>query len=164
MKKAVFPGSFDPITAGHMDIIKRASMLFDELTVLMQVNSAKSSAFTEAQRFDMLKLSLADMDNVKAETFTGLLADYCKLNSIDVIIKGVRDTRDFEYERQIYHVNEMLSGIETVFLITDSKLSFVSSEVVREMIKYRCPVTGLVTAETEKYINKLDCGGNDGDF
>ena len=164
MRKAVFPGSFDPITAGHMDIIKRAAALFDELTVLMQVNSDKSPMFTEAQRFDMVKLSLEGLRNVKSDTFTGLLADYCKINGINIIVKGVRDTRDFEYERQIYHVNDMLGDIETVVLITDSELSFLSSGVVREMVKYNCPITKLVTCETEKYINKLNCGGNDGDF
>ena len=146
MKIAVYPGSFDPVTYGHLDIIKRASSMFDELIVAVMCNSAKTPLFTLDERVKMLKESVKDLDNVKIESFSGLLIDYCKENQIHIVIRGLRAITDFEYELQIAQTNKELSHgqVDTVFLTTNLKYSYLSSSVVKEIASYNGDITPCV--------------------
>ena len=147
MKIAVYPGSFDPVTLGHLDIIKRASSMFDELIVAVMCNSAKTPLFTLDERVKMLKESVKDLDNVKIESFSGLLIDYCKENNIHIAIRGLRAITDFEYELQIAQTNKELSHnqVDTVFLTTNLKYSYLSSSVVKEIASYHGDITPCVS-------------------
>ena len=147
MKIAVYPGSFDPVTLGHLDIIKRASSMFDELIVAVMCNSAKTPLFTLDERVKMLKESVKDLDNVKIESFSGLLIDYCKENDIHIAIRGLRAITDFEYELQIAQTNKELSHnqVDTVFLTTNLKYSYLSSSVVKEIASYHGDITPCVS-------------------
>ncbi len=146
MKIAVYPGSFDPVTYGHLDSIKRASSMFDELIVAVMCNSAKTPLFTLDERVKMLKESVKDLDNVKIESFSGLLIDYCKENQIHIVIRGLRAITDFEYELQIAQTNKELSHgqVDTVFLTTNLKYSYLSSSVVKEIASYNGDITPCV--------------------
>ncbi len=143
MKTALYPGSFDPVTFGHLDIIKRASMMFDEVIVAVMVNSAKTPLFTLDERVKMLKESVKDLPNVRIESFGGLLIDYCKAHDIHIVIRGLRAITDFEYELQIAQTNKELSHnqVDTVFLTTSLKYSYLSSSVVKEIASYNGDVT-----------------------
>jgi pantetheine-phosphate adenylyltransferase len=143
MKIAVYPGSFDPVTYGHLDIIKRASLMFDEVIVAVMTNSAKTPLFTLDERVKMLKESVKDLPNVKIESFGGLLIDYCKANDIHIVIRGLRAITDFEYELQIAQTNKELSHnqVDTVFLTTSLIYSYLSSSVVKEIASYNGDVT-----------------------
>ena len=135
MKKAVYPGSFDPVTYGHLDIIKRAATLFDELTVVVSNNVAKSSLFSVEERVNMLKEVTKELPNVKVDSFSGLLIDYAKENNVNVSIRGLRAITDFEYELQIAQTNRKLSEgtLDTFFLTTSLEYSYLSSSSVREI-------------------------------
>ena len=135
MKKAVYPGSFDPVTYGHLDIIKRAATLFDELTVVVSNNVAKSSLFSVEERVNMLKEVTKELPNVKVDSFSGLLIDYAKENNVNVSIRGLRAITDFEYELQIAQTNRKLSegALDTFFLTTSLEHSYLSSSSVREI-------------------------------
>ena len=138
MRIAVYPGSFDPITNGHLDIIKRASRLYDKVIVGVLDNSSKNPIFTANERKEMIDLAIRDMDNVSCDAFSGLLVDFAKQNNATVIIKGLRTVADFEYEFQIALLNKALNPeYETVFMMTDSKFSYISSSVVKEVAKYQ---------------------------
>ncbi len=143
MKIAVYPGSFDPVTYGHLDIIKRASLMFDEVIVAVMTNSAKTPLFTLDERVKMLKESVKDLPNVQSESFGGLLIDYCKANDIHIVIRGLRAITDFEYELQIAQTNKELSHnqVDTVFLTTSLIYSYLSSSVVKEIASYNGDVT-----------------------
>ena len=147
MKTAVYPGSFDPVTLGHLDIIKRASSMFDELIVAVMCNSSKTPLFTLDERVKMLKESVKDLPNVRIESFSGLLIDYCKENHIHIIIRGLRAVTDFEYELQISQINRELSHheVDTVFLTTSLKYSYLSSSVVKEIASYNGDITPCVS-------------------
>lgn len=133
----VYPGSFDPVTNGHLDIIKRAAKMVDKLVVTVLINSSKNNLFTIEERMNMIKEAVKDMDNVSVDTFSGLLIDYCKENNIKSIIRGLRAISDFEYELQMAQMNRNLSiEIETLFLITSTKYSFLSSSIVKEVARY----------------------------
>ena len=135
--KAVFTGSFDPITNGHIDIIKRASMIFDELHVLVCVNSEKKGMFTTEERTEMVKLACEDIENVTVALSEGLLTDYTEKNGISVIVRGVRDGNDLSYESALATINRGLRNHpETVFLPSKAEYSHVSSTYARDMIKY----------------------------
>ena len=137
MRIAVYPGSFDPLTNGHLDIIKRASRLYDKVIVGVLDNSNKNPVFTALERKEMIDLAIKDMDNVSCDAFSGLLVDFAKQNNASVIIKGLRTVADFEYEFQIALLNKALNPeYETVFMMTDSKFSYISSSVVKEVAKY----------------------------
>ena len=138
MKVAVYPGSFDPVTYGHLDIIKRASLMFDEVIVAVMCNSAKTPLFTLDERVKMLEESLKGLDNVRIESFDGLLIDYCKQENIHIVIRGLRAITDFEYELQIAQTNKELSHnqVDTVFLTTSLIYSYLSSSVVKEIASY----------------------------
>ena len=138
MKIAVYPGSFDPVTYGHLDIIKRASTMFDKVIVAVMCNSAKTPLFTLDERVNMLRESLDGLNNVVIESFSGLLIDYCKKEGIHIVIRGLRAITDFEYELQIAQTNKELSHneVDTVFLTTNLKYSYLSSSVVKEVASY----------------------------
>jgi pantetheine-phosphate adenylyltransferase len=144
VRKAVCPGSFDPVTNGHLDIISRASDLFDEVTVAVLVNKDKEGMFSVDERLEMLHVVAADYPNVKIDAFRGLLVDFCKANGITAIVKGLRAISDFDYELQMAQMNRSLAGVETVFVPTSPEYSFLASSLVKEIATYGGDVSGLV--------------------
>ncbi|MDA9330703.1 pantetheine-phosphate adenylyltransferase [Flavobacteriaceae bacterium] len=136
MRRAIFPGSFDPITMGHVDIIKRSLPLFDELIIAIGVNSTKKYMFSLEQRKAFIKATFADEPKIKVDTYSGLTVDYCQSIDAKFIVRGLRNPTDFEFEKTITQVNRCLSNIETVFLLTSSETSFISSSIVREVIQF----------------------------
>ncbi len=145
MKTAVYPGSFDPCTNGHLDVIKRASRLFDRLVVAVLINSSKQPSFSVEERVEMLKRVTKDMDNVEICSFSGLLADFMKNINSSIIIKGIRAVSDFEYEFQMALTNRTLNPeLETLFLHTSQDYMFLSSSIVKEIAKYGGCLDGLV--------------------
>ncbi len=144
MHKAVCPGSFDPVTNGHLDIVSRASKLYDEVTVAVMVNKSKKGLFTLEERMEMVRETTADYGNVVVESFHGLLVDFCRDRGIPVIVKGLRAVSDFDYELQMAQMNQGLAGVETLFLSTNPLYSFLSSSLVKEVATYGGDVSGLV--------------------
>ena len=144
MRKAVCPGSFDPITNGHLDVIERASGLFDEVVIAVLVNSAKSGLFSIEERIAMAKEAVAHIPNARVDTWSGLLVDYCKANGIGAIIKGLRAVSDFDYELQMAQMNLRLKGVDTLLMATKPTYSFLSSSLVREIARYGGDVSALV--------------------
>lgn len=157
MKRAVYPGSFDPITNGHIDIIKRAVKLFDELIVAVLVNPAKTPLFTVEERMELIRESLNDMPNVKVDNFTGLLVHYVSRIKADVIIRGLRAVSDFESEFQMALMNKRLNpDVEIVFLMTSYEYSYLSSGIVKEVVRLGGSVNGLVPECVEvKLLEKM---------
>ena len=135
MKKAVFPGSFDPITLGHYDIIKRSVSLFDEIVVAIGVNAEKKYMFSLEERKRFIEESFKDMPQVSVVTYEGLTIDLCKKLKAGFIVRGLRNPADFEFEKAIAHTNRKLSKIETVFLLTAANTSYISSSIVRDVIR-----------------------------
>lgn len=144
MKRAVFPGSFDPFTSGHYDIVERGVKLFDELIIAIGINSNKNYMFSLEQRKDFIINSFKDNPKVKIVTYEGLTVDFCKKNNIDFILRGLRNSADFEFEKAIAHTNRAIATIETVFLLTSAETSFISSSVVRDIIRNNGDYTKLV--------------------
>ena len=144
MKSALFPGSFDPITLGHFDIIRRALALFDEIVVAIGVNGDKNYMFTVEQRKEFIEKAFADEPKVKVSTYQGLTVDYCREIDAQFILRGLRNPADFEFEKAIAHTNRKLSQIETVFLLTAARTSFISSSIVRDVIRNHGDYTVLV--------------------
>ena len=144
MKRALFPGSFDPITLGHFDIIRRALALFDEIVVAIGVNGDKNYMFTVEQRKEFIEKAFADEPKVKVSTYQGLTVDYCREIDAQFILRGLRNHADFEFEKAIAHTNRTLSKIETVFLLTAARTSFISSSIVRDVIRNNGDYTVLV--------------------
>jgi pantetheine-phosphate adenylyltransferase len=144
MRRAVCPGSFDPVTLGHLDIVERASAIYDEVTVAVLVNKKKSSLYTVEERMALLGEVTAVYGNVKVDSFHGLLVDYCRDKSIPVIVKGLRAISDFDYELQMAQMNHGLAGVETLFMTTNPLYSFLSSSLVKEVATYGGDVSGLV--------------------
>ncbi len=138
MNRALYPGSFDPMTLGHLDIIKRASLMFDELIVAVLDNSQKTPLFSAAERVKILEEATKDMPNVKVDSFSGLTVDYCIKNNLHIMVRGLRAITDFEYELQIAQTNRKLSDnrVDTVFLTTDLQYSYLSSSTVKEIAMY----------------------------
>jgi pantetheine-phosphate adenylyltransferase len=135
MKRALFPGSFDPITLGHYDIIKRGIHLFDEIIVAIGINAEKKYMFSLEERKRFIEDAFADEPKIKVITYEGLTIDLCKKMDAEFILRGLRNPADFEFEKAIAHTNRKLSKIETVFLLTASKTSFISSSIVRDVIR-----------------------------
>ena len=144
MRKAVCPGSFDPITNGHLDVIERASGLFDEVIIAVLANSTKTGLFTIAERLSLAKDAVSHIPNVKVDTWSGLLVDYCKANKIGAIVKGLRAVSDFDYELQMAQMNLQLKGVDTLLMATKPAYSFLSSSLVREIARYGGDVSSLV--------------------
>lgn len=144
MKRAIFPGSFDPITLGHYDIIERGISLFDELIIAIGVNAEKKYMFSLEDRIRFLKEAFVDEPKVKIETYEGLTIDFCKKVNAEYILRGLRNPADFEFEKAIAHTNRKLSEIETVFLLTSSGKSYISSSIVRDVIRNGGDYTVLV--------------------
>ncbi len=148
MQTAVYPGSFDPCTNGHLDIIRRASKLFDKVVVAVLVNEKKNPIFTLDERVEMLKSTTSDLGNVEICSFSGLLADFMKNNGYNVIVKGLRAVSDYEYEFQMALTNRALcDSVETVFMPCSSEFMFLSSSIVKEVAKYNGELKGLVPDE-----------------
>jgi pantetheine-phosphate adenylyltransferase len=152
---AVCPGSFDPITYGHLDIIKRGAKVFDMVYVVVLNNSAKHPLFTVEERMDLIKEVIKDLPNVRVDQFSGLLVDYAKSVNANAIIRGLRAVSDFEYEMQITSMNRVLNeNIETFFIMTNNQYSFLSSSIVKEVAKYNGKISELVPPLVEKELHK----------
>lgn len=150
MKRALFPGSFDPITLGHFDIIKRGINLFDEVVVAIGINSEKQYMFTLEERQRFIEEAFKDEPKVKVTTYEGLTIDFCKTIGAQFILRGLRNPADFEFEKAIAHTNRKLSKIETVFLLTAARTSFISSSIVRDVIRNHGDYTLLVPESVVK--------------
>jgi pantetheine-phosphate adenylyltransferase len=144
MQRVVCPGSFDPVTNGHLDIIGRAAGLYDEVVVAVLINITKRSLFSVDERVDMLRQVTKDYGNVRIERFHGLLVDFCAANGITAVVKGLRAVSDFEYEMQMAQMNYRLAKVETLFMTTNPLYSFLRSSLVKEIAKYGGDVSGLV--------------------
>ncbi|MGB5982170.1 MAG: pantetheine-phosphate adenylyltransferase [Nonlabens sp.] len=149
MKKAVFPGSFDPITLGHYDIIERGLGLFDEIIIAIGVNADKKYMFSLEQRKSFIEDAFKDEPKIKVMTYKGLTIDFCQQNDAQFILRGLRNPADFEFEKAIAHTNRKLSSIETVFLLTSSGKSYISSSIVRDVIRNNGDYTGLVPSTVQ---------------
>lgn len=144
MRRAIFPGSFDPLTLGHYDIIKRGITLFDELYIAIGINADKKYMFSLEERKRFIEEAFVDEPNIKVVTYKGLTVDFCKEINANFILRGLRNPADFEFEKAIAHTNRKLSEIETVFLLTSSGKSYISSSIVRDVIRNGGDYTGLV--------------------
>ncbi|HEY7265982.1 MAG TPA: pantetheine-phosphate adenylyltransferase [Trebonia sp.] len=144
MQRVVCPGSFDPVTNGHVDIISRAAGLYDEVIVAVLINPTKQGLFTVDERVEMLREVTSGYANVRVERFHGLLVDFCAENGITAVIKGLRAVSDFEYEMQMAQMNYRLAKVETLFMTTNPLYSFLRSSLVKEIAKYGGDVSGLV--------------------
>lgn len=145
MAVAIYPGSFDPVTNGHLDIIKRASGLFDKLYVGVLSNSSKNPLFSIDNRVTMIKEAVGDIPNVEVVSYNGLLVDYCKTNDITAIVRGLRAITDFDYELQIAQTNRVMEpSIDTVFLTTSLEYAYLSSSIVKEIASYHGKIDKLV--------------------
>lgn len=144
MKRAVFPGSFDPITLGHCDIINRGTQLFDELIIAIGENLSKNYLFSLEQRKAFIENTFSDNKKIKVFIYSGLTTDFCKKIKADFILRGLRNSCDFEYEKSIAQTNKKIGEIETVFLLSSSEKSFISSSIVREIIKHKGKFENLV--------------------
>lgn len=154
MRIAVYPGSFDPITNGHLDIIERASKLYDKLIIGVLNNASKNPIFTAFERKAMIDEVTRDMPNVSCDVFSGLLVDFAKQNGASVIVKGLRTVADFEYEFQMALLNKALNPeYETMFMMTNTKYSYISSSMVKEVAKYNGDLEGLVPQIVVSKIN-----------
>lgn len=155
MRTAIYPGSFDPPTYGHLDIIERASKLCDELIIGVLKNSAKTPLFSVEERVNMLKVTTRDIANVRVESFEGLTVDFAKQNGATIIVRGLRALTDFDYELQLSQINKTLcEDIETIFLSTNLKYSFLSSSTVKEVASYRADISGLVPLYIQELVEK----------
>ena len=144
MRVAVCPGSFDPVTNGHLDVFRRAAALADRVIVAVLINKTKSSLFTVDERMDMLREVVADLPNVEVDSFYGLLVDYCKEHGVHAIVKGLRAVGDFDYELQMAQMNYRLGKVETLFVSTNPLYSYLSSSLVKEVATHGGSVEGLV--------------------
>ena len=155
---AVCPGSFDPVTLGHLDIMQRASQLFDRVIVLVSVNSKKSPSFTPEERVEMIKRTAGHLKNIEVETFDGLLADFVRQKKATAIVKGLRAVTDFEYEFQMALANKKLCPeAETVFLVTRSENMYLSSSVVKQIAYFGGDISGFVPPQIKDFIASRLC-------
>lgn len=154
-RRAVYPGTFDPITLGHIDIIKRASKIVDELIVGVLNNNSKTPLFTPEERVEMIKESVADMPNVKVIAFDGLLVDFAKQQKALFVIRGLRAVTDFEYEFQMAQANRIIDkDVDTVFLTTSNAYSYISSSTVRELASFGGDISKFVSKNVEKKVKE----------
>ena len=144
MRRCVCPGSFDPVTNGHLDVVERAARLFDEVVVAVLVNPTKAGLFTVEERQEMLRLATKVIPGIRVASFQGLLVDFCRDEDIAVVVKGLRAVTDFDYELQMAQMNQRLTGLDTVFVATKPDYSYLSSSLIKEVAKYGGDVSGLV--------------------
>jgi pantetheine-phosphate adenylyltransferase len=144
LRRVVCPGSFDPVTNGHIDIISRASKLFDEVVVAVGVNASKNRLFSPEERIEMLTETCAEFPNVRIDGFGGLLTDFCREHDVQAIVKGLRAVSDFDYELQMAQMNSSLADVETVFVPTSPAYSFLASSLVKEVAMFGGDVSSLV--------------------
>jgi pantetheine-phosphate adenylyltransferase len=162
VRRVVCPGSFDPVTNGHLDIIRRAARLHDEVLVVVGANLAKHGMFTVDERVAMLKEVTSDLANVSVSTFRGLLVDYCRAHGVSAIVKGLRAVSDFEYEMEMAQMNYRLAEIETLFLTANPLYSFLRASLVREIAAYGGNVSSLVPPLVDEQLRaKLAAPGQD---
>ena len=153
MQRVVYPGSFDPVTNGHLDIVSRAADLYGDVIVAVLTNMTKHSLFTVDERVDMLREVTSGYGNVRVDRFHGLLVNFCAANGITAVIKGLRAVSDFEYEMQMAQMNYRLAKVETLFMTSNPLYSFLSSSMVKEISQYGGDISGLVP---ETVVSKLD--------
>jgi pantetheine-phosphate adenylyltransferase len=142
--RAVIPGSFDPVTQGHLDIIERAATRFDQVVVAVLTNPGKQPLFSADQRVDLIERTTGHIENVSVDRFTGLLVDFCHRRDIRVIVKGLRAVSDFEYELQMAQMNQRMGDVETLFMTTNPEYSYLSSSLVKEVARFDGPLDGVV--------------------
>ncbi len=152
MRRVVCPGSFDPVTNGHLDIITRAAQLYDEVVVAVGANLSKSTLFTPTERVELIREAVKELGNVRVETFEGLIVDFCRQNHISAIVKGLRAVSDFDYEMQMAQMNYSQAGVETLFMTTNPLYAFLSSSLVKEFCKFGGDVSGLVPANVLSHL------------
>ena len=144
MKRAVFPGSFDPITLGHVDVIMRALSVYDEVIVAVGVNAAKQSMWSLDERIELIRKAFVNNDRVRVKNFTGLTADFCKAEGAESIIRGLRNTADFTYEQTIAQANAKVNGVDSVFFMCSPEYSHISSSIVRDIARNGGDYSGLI--------------------
>jgi pantetheine-phosphate adenylyltransferase len=153
VRRVVCPGSFDPVTNGHLDIISRAAQLYDEVVVAVGGNPAKSTLFTAAERIELIREATKKFENVQVYHFEGLIVDFCRHNEISAIVKGLRAVSDFDYEMQMAQMNYSQAGVETLFMTTNPLYAFLSSSLVKEFATFGGDVSGLVPATVLERLN-----------
>ncbi len=154
MRRVVCPGSFDPVTNGHLDIISRAAQLFDEVVVAVLLNPNKTSLFTAAERVELIAAATKEQENVRVDRFEGLIVDFCRDNNISAIVKGLRAVSDFDYEMQMAQMNYSQAGVETLFMTTNPEYAFLSSSLVKEFARFGGDVSGLVPPTVLEQLNR----------
>ncbi|WP_020107258.1 pantetheine-phosphate adenylyltransferase [Nocardia sp. 348MFTsu5.1] len=159
MSGAVCPGSFDPVTSGHLYVFERAASRFDELVITVTINPNKQGMFTVDERLELLRKVTAHLPNVRIDSWQGLLVDYVRDQGFDTIVKGLRGSTDFEYELPMAQMNRDLTGVETIFMLTDPRLAHVSSSLVKEVAKLGGPVGDFLPSVVhEQLLAKLSSG------
>jgi pantetheine-phosphate adenylyltransferase len=153
MRRAIFPGTFDPFTLGHLDILNRSKLIFDEVIIGIGENIDKKAMFSLEDRIDFIKSVVSSSENIKVQSYKGLTIDFCKKVDAKFIVRGVRNNGDFEFEKAIARTNRLLSKIETVFLLTSAKTSFISSSIVRELIKNKGDYSRLIPESIAKIVS-----------
>jgi pantetheine-phosphate adenylyltransferase len=154
MRRAVCPGSYDPPTNGHLDIIERAAGVFDEVVVAVMINKNKRGLFTVDERMDLLRAAVGHLPNVRVDSWYGLLVQYCQQHDVKVIVKGLRAVSDFDYELQMAQMNQELSGVETLFMPTKPENSFLSSSLVKEVATHGGSVSHLLPDVVDKALTR----------
>ena len=152
MKRAIFPGTFDPFTLGHLDILNRSKLIFDEVIIGIGKNDEKTSMFSIEKRIELIKSVISKEDKIEVMSYNGLTIDFCKKVNADFIVRGVRNNGDFEFEKAIARTNRLLSKIETVFLLTSAKTSFISSYIVRDLIKNNVDYSELIHQKIDQVL------------
>jgi pantetheine-phosphate adenylyltransferase len=153
MRRAIFPGTFDPFTLGHLDILNRSKLIFDEVIIGIGENIDKKAMFSLEDRIDFIKSVVSSSENIKVQSYKGLTVDFCKKVDAKFIVRGVRNNGDFEFEKAIARTNRLLSKIETVFLLTSAKTSFISSSIVRELIKNKGDYSRFIPESIAKIVS-----------
>lgn len=153
MRRAIFPGTFDPFTLGHLDILNRSKLIFDEVIIGIGENIDKKAMFSLEDRIDFIKSVVINSENIKVQSYKGLTIDFCKKVDANFIVRGVRNNGDFEFEKAIARTNRLLSKIETIFLLTSAKTSFISSSIVRELINNKGDYSRLIPESIAKIVS-----------
>jgi pantetheine-phosphate adenylyltransferase len=158
VKSAVCPGSFDPVTYGHLDIIERASVHFDQVIVAVLANRNKSSLFTSEERIDMIRENTKHLPNIVVDSWYGLLVEYCRTKGVNTIVKGLRAVTDFDYELQMAQINYQAAQVETMFMATSPTHSFLSSSIVKELAHFGGDVSTMVPPNVDEALRKRVAG------